>query len=40
LRESVQRRLRINPLVDSIRDGRFDEGGRGVTVAILKEPLN
>ena len=29
LRESVQRRLRINPLVDSIRDGRFDEGGRG-----------
>lgn len=37
LRESVQRRLRINPLVDSIRDGRFDEGGRGVTVAILKK---
>ncbi|MDD3947252.1 MAG: endonuclease MutS2 [Clostridia bacterium] len=36
LRESVQRRLRIHPSVDSIRDGRYDEGGRGVTVAVFK----
>lgn len=36
LRESAQRRLRINAAIDSIRDGKYDEGGRGVTIATLK----
>lgn len=36
LRETVQRRLRINPSIESIRDGRYNEGGRGVTVAVIK----
>jgi len=36
LRETVQRRLRLHPGVDSIRDGRYDEGGRGATIVTLR----
>jgi DNA mismatch repair protein MutS2 len=36
LRETVQNRLRSHPGVESIRDGRYDEGGRGATIVTLR----
>ena len=36
LREMVQRELKGHPLVESYRWGEWGEGGRGVTVAVLK----
>ena len=36
LREMVQRELKEHPLVESFRYGEWGEGGRGVTVAVLK----
>jgi len=36
LREMVQRELKGHPLVESSRFGEWGEGGRGVTVAVLK----
>ena len=36
LREMVQRELNGHPLVESFRYGEWGEGGRGVTIAVLK----
>jgi len=36
LREMVRRELKDHPLIESFRYGQWNEGGRGVTVAVLR----